>query len=80
MLPLLYLRGLSSGDFVPALGQFLGSAKGLSSSTITKLTETWKAEQRAFAERDLSGVDYVYSGPTASTSTSDSRRTNCACW
>jgi len=60
VLPLLYLHGLSSGDFVPALGQFLGSAKGLSSSTITKLTETWKAEQQAFAARDLSGVDYVY--------------------
>jgi len=60
VLPLLYLHGLSSGDFLPALGQFLGSAKGLSSSTITKLTETWKAEQRAFADRDLSGVDYVY--------------------
>ena len=60
VLPLLYLHGLSSGDFVPALGQFLGSAKGLSSSTITKLTETWKAEQQAFAERDLSSVDYVY--------------------
>jgi transposase-like protein len=60
VLPLLYLHGLSSGDFVPALGQFLGSAKGLSSSTVTKLTETWQGEQRAFAERDLSGVDYVY--------------------
>ena len=60
VLPLLYLHGLSSGDFVPALGQFLGSAKGRSASTITKLTETWKAEQQAFAERDLSGVDYVY--------------------
>ena len=46
VLPLLYLHGLSSGDFVPALGQFLGSAKGLSASTITKLTETWKAEQQ----------------------------------
>lgn len=60
VLPLLYLHGLSSGDFGPALGQFLGSSAGLSSSAITKLTETWKAEQRAFAERDLSGVDYVY--------------------
>jgi Transposase, Mutator family len=59
-LPLLYLHGLSSGDFVPALGQFLGTAKGLSASTITKLTATWKAEQQAFAERDLSGVDFVY--------------------
>jgi len=60
VLPLLYLHGLSSGDFVPALGQFLGSGAGLSASVITKLTETWKGEQRAFAARDLSGVDYVY--------------------
>lgn len=60
VLPLLYLHGLSSGDFVPALGQFLGSTAGLSASVITKLTETWKAEQRTFAARDLSGVDYVY--------------------
>jgi len=60
VLPLLYLHGLSSGDFVPALGQFLGSSKGLSSSVVTKLTETWKAEQQAFAARDLSEVDFVY--------------------
>ena len=60
VLPLLYLHGLSSGDFVPALGQFLGSSAGLSASVITKLTETWKAEQRVFAARDLSDVDYVY--------------------
>jgi transposase-like protein len=60
VLPLLYLHGLSTGDFVPALGQFLGSSAGLSAPVITKLTETWKAEQRAFCQRDLSGVDYVY--------------------
>src|ERR1700747_1325428 len=60
VLPLLYLHGLSSGDFVPALGQFLGSSAGLSGPVITRLTETWRAEQRAFAERELSGVDYVY--------------------
>ena len=60
VLPLLYLHGLSSGDFVPALGQFLGSTKGLSAATITKMTETWQAEQKVFAQRDLSGVDYVY--------------------
>jgi transposase-like protein len=60
VLPLLYLHGLSSGDFVPALGRFLGSSKGLSSSVVTKLTETWKAEQQAFAARDLSDVDFVY--------------------
>src|SRR4030081_2591942 len=44
VLPLLFLHGLSSGDFVPALGQFLGSAKGLSGATVTRLTETWKTE------------------------------------
>jgi transposase-like protein len=60
VLPLLYLHGLSSGDFVPALGQFLGSGAGLSASVITKLTEQWRADQHAFSERDLSGVDYVY--------------------
>jgi transposase-like protein len=60
VLPLLYLHGLSSGDFVPALGQFLGSSAGLSAAVITRLTETWKAEQKAFAARDLAGADYVY--------------------
>ena len=60
VLPLVYLHGMSSGDFVPALGQFLGSSAGLSAAVVTRLTETWKAEQRAFAGRDLSGADYVY--------------------
>ena len=60
VLPLLYLHGLSGGDFVPALGQFLGSSAGLSPAVITRLTETWQAEQRAFAARDVSAVDYVY--------------------
>ena len=60
VLPLLYLHGLSSSDFAPALGEFLGSSAGLSASAITKLTETWQSEQRAFAARDLSSVDYVY--------------------
>jgi transposase-like protein len=60
VLPLLYLHGLSPGDFVPALGQFLGTGAGPSSSVITKLTETWEAEAAAFMTRDLSQVDYVY--------------------
>lgn len=60
VLPLLYLHGLSTGDFVPVLGRFLGSSAGLSAPVITKLTEQWKAEQRTFAARDLAGVDYVY--------------------
>jgi transposase-like protein len=60
VLPLLYLHGLSGGDFVPALEQFLGTSAGLSASTITRLCEQWQDEQRAFARRDLSQVDYVY--------------------
>jgi putative transposase len=60
VLPLLYLHGLSSGDFAPALEQFLGTGAGLSASAITRLTGQWQDEARAFAARDLSGVDYVY--------------------
>ncbi len=51
VLALLYLQRPSSGDFVAALGQFLGSSAGLSPAVITRLTETWKAEQGAFAQR-----------------------------
>jgi transposase-like protein len=60
VLPLLYLHGLSSGDFVPALEEFFGSKAGLSASAITRLTIDWQDEQRAFADRDLSTMDYVY--------------------
>src|SRR5947209_14426108 len=60
VLPLLYLHGLSSGDFVPALGQFLGSSAGLSASTVTRLSETWSAGAAAFMTRDLSQAGYVY--------------------
>jgi transposase-like protein len=60
VLPLLYLHGLSTGDFGPALEQFLGSGAGLSSASITRLTTQWQDEARAFAQRDLSGVDYAY--------------------
>jgi putative transposase len=60
VLPLLYLHGLSSGDFVPALEQFLGSAAGLSAAAITRLTTQWTEDYRAVTTRDLSGVDDVY--------------------
>jgi len=60
VLPLLYLHGMSSGDFAPAMEEFFGSAAGLSPSVITRLTRTWQAEQRAFATRRLDEVDYVY--------------------
>ncbi|MFI2636593.1 IS256 family transposase [Streptomyces collinus] len=60
VLPLLYLHGLSSGDFVPALERFLGSSAGLSPATGTRLTQQWQADHAAFMDRDLSEVDYVY--------------------
>ncbi|HZA88543.1 MAG TPA: IS256 family transposase [Acidimicrobiales bacterium] len=60
VLPLMYLHGMSSGDFAPALAGFFGSAAGLSASVITRLTTQWQAEQRAFAERRLDDRDYVY--------------------
>ncbi|CAL9406508.1 IS256 family transposase [Streptomyces cellulosae] len=60
VLPLLYLHGLSSGDFVPALEQFLGSAAGLSAATVNRLTKQWQDDHTAFQNRDLSGTDYVY--------------------
>jgi transposase-like protein len=60
VLPLLYLHGLSSGDFAPALEQFLGSGAGLSASTITRLTAQWQDEATAFNTRSLADVDYVY--------------------
>lgn len=60
VLPLLYLHGLSSGDFVPALEEFFGSQAGLSSATITRLSEQWQQEHEHFMNRDLSARDYVY--------------------
>jgi transposase-like protein len=60
VLPLLYLHGLSSGDFGPALEQFLGSAAGLSPATITRLTTQWQDDAAVFGRRSLADTDYVY--------------------
>ncbi|MFI8008556.1 IS256 family transposase, partial [Streptomyces sp. NPDC086010] len=60
VLPLLYLHGLSSGDFVPAMEQFLGSSAGLSPATVTRLTKQWTADHAEFQRRDLAESDYVY--------------------
>ena len=56
----MYLHGMSSGDFVPALEEFFGSAAGLSASVITRLTTDWQRERDQFAHRSLKDVDYVY--------------------
>src|ERR671915_67550 len=58
--PLLYLHGLSSSDFGPALEEFLGSDAGLSAATITRLPSQWQDEARAFNTRSLAETDYVY--------------------
>jgi putative transposase len=60
VLPLLYLHGLSTSDFAPALEQFLGSDQGLSAATITRLAAQWQDEARVFNARSLAGTDYVY--------------------
>lgn len=60
VLPVLYLRGLSTGDFAPALGEFFGTDTGLSASSITRLLETWSDEYTAFESRDFSDSDFVY--------------------
>src|SRR5512133_4372772 len=60
VLPLLYLHGLSSMDFVAALEAFFGAAAGLSASVITRLAAQWQAERHAFLARDLHDRDYVY--------------------
>jgi transposase-like protein len=60
VLPLLYLHGLSSGDFVPAMEEFFGTESGLSAATITRLTEQRRTERDHFMRRDLSARDYVY--------------------
>jgi putative transposase len=60
VLPLLYLHGLSTGDFAPALEAFFGSAAGLSAPVITRLVADWQADYQAFCQRDLADRDYVY--------------------
>ena len=61
VLPVLYLRGLSTGDFKEALGALLGEkASGLSASSIARMTSSWEEEYRSFRQRDLSAEDYVY--------------------
>ncbi len=60
-LPVLYLRGLSTGDFRPALKGLLGEdASGLSAANISRLIGVWEAEWEAWRGRSLEDVDYVY--------------------
>lgn len=61
LLPWLYLKGISTGDFGEALSSLLGSgAPGLSPSTISRLKKGWKGDYDEWNRRDLSGKHYVY--------------------
>ena len=60
-LPVLYLRGLSTSDFAPALEVLFGEAvRGFSATTITRLKEVWEAEYDHWAKRDLTDRRYAY--------------------
>ncbi|MAF08942.1 IS256 family transposase [Candidatus Poribacteria bacterium] len=61
LIPWLYLKGVSTGDFSEALVALLGvNAVGLSASTVSRLKETWTDEYEEWNQRDLSGKRYVY--------------------
>ena len=61
LIPILYLKGVSTGDFEEALAALLGKdAGGLSASTITRLKDAWSEEHARWSKRDLSAKRYVY--------------------
>src|SRR5260370_30724114 len=61
LIPVLYLKGISTGDFAEALAALLGQdAGGLSASTIARLKEVWVDEHTRWLKRDLSTKRYVY--------------------
>lgn len=61
LIPVLYLKGVSTGDFSEALEAILGpNAAGLSPTNVVRLKEGWKKDYEAWSQRDLSGKKYVY--------------------
>src|SRR5262245_6833433 len=61
LIPWLYLKGISTGDFAEALGAILGpDAPNLSATTITRLKAAWEQDHEAWAKRSLAGKRYVY--------------------
>ena len=61
LLPWLYLKGISTGDFTDALAALLGKdAPGLSATTISRLKTVWQDEYKEWQQRDLSNKRYVY--------------------
>ena len=61
LIPWLYLKGISTGDFSEALAALLGpDAPGLSATTVVRLKEVWRRDYEAWSKRDLSGQRFVY--------------------
>jgi transposase-like protein len=61
LIPTLYLKGISTGDFTEALSAILGeNIQGLSANTIVRLKRQWEGEYKEWARRDLSDKHYVY--------------------
>ena len=61
LIPWLYLKGVSTGDFTDALRALLGeNAPGLSANCVVRLKEQWSAEYEQWSRRDLSQTQYVY--------------------
>ncbi|MBA7538174.1 IS256 family transposase ISWch1 [subsurface metagenome] len=61
LIPVLYLKGVSSKEFLNALSSILGEgAKGLSATNIVRLKKGWEQEYKGWAKRDLSEKEYVY--------------------
>jgi putative transposase len=61
LIPCLYLKGISTGDFTHALSAILGEvAAGLSATNVVRLKQSWEAEYRQWTKRDLSDKEYVY--------------------
>ncbi len=61
LIPVLYLKGISTGDFAEALSALVGQeAPGLSASTIARLKQVWSEDHARWQKRDLSAKRYVY--------------------
>jgi hypothetical protein len=80
LLPALYLKGISTGDFSEALTAILGEGtSGLSATNIVRLKSSWETEYKVWTQRDLSAKRTFIGGTTASISTSDSAKSENLC-
>jgi len=81
LLPVLYLRGVSTGDFQEALAALLGKdAPNLSPAVISRLTAEWQADYDAWQKRDLSARRYVYVWADGATCRREWKKPPNACW